>query len=77
MSLTERNPTEVASCGCPYDPEYDADSLGWHLVENHLPEEIAHVRRDLNHALDRLDVLAWVLWGGDDAGGAPAERRAT
>ena len=40
MSMTERNPTEVARCGCPYDPEYDEGSLGWHLHENH-PEMLA------------------------------------
>lgn len=35
MTVTERNPTEIAPCGCPYDPEYDEGSLGWHLMENH------------------------------------------
>jgi hypothetical protein len=35
MTTTVRNPTMVAECGCPYDPEYDADSLGWHLAKNH------------------------------------------
>jgi hypothetical protein len=37
MSVTERNPTLVAGCGCPYDPGYDEGSLGWHLSENHIP----------------------------------------
>lgn len=37
MSKAVRTPTEVARCGCPYDPEYDEGSLGWHLRENHPP----------------------------------------
>ena len=36
--LFERNPTEVAACGCPYDPVHDDGQLGWHLSENHLFE---------------------------------------
>jgi hypothetical protein len=35
MTMTERKPTMIAACGCPYDPEYDEGSLGWHLLENH------------------------------------------
>lgn len=38
--MITRNPTEVASCGCPYDPEYDEGSLGWHLRENHPENEL-------------------------------------
>ena len=37
MTMTTRNPTMVAECGCPYDPDYDEGSLGWHLIENHPP----------------------------------------
>jgi len=46
MSVTVRNPTETAACGCPYDPEYDAGYLGWHLQENH-PEVEAGLGRDV------------------------------
>jgi hypothetical protein len=28
MTLTERIPTMVATCGCPYDPEYDEGVFG-------------------------------------------------
>lgn len=35
MTTITRNPTMVAACGCPYDPVYDEDALGWHLLENH------------------------------------------
>jgi hypothetical protein len=35
MTMTTRIPTTTAECGCPYDPEYDEGSLGWHLSENH------------------------------------------
>ncbi len=35
MTMTTRMPTTIAECGCPYDPEYDEGSLGWHLPENH------------------------------------------
>jgi hypothetical protein len=41
----------------PYDPAYDEGSLGWHLVENHIPDEIDWLRRDLNESLKRLDAL--------------------
>lgn len=59
--MSERNPTEVASCGCPYDPEYDEGHLGWHLVENHIPEELEAVRRDVERADDRLGALEHAL----------------
>jgi hypothetical protein len=49
-----RNPTEIAECGCPFDPVYDKDSLGWHLTENHLPEAFRSVRSDLQNALSEL-----------------------
>lgn len=35
MSAAIRQPAMVAECGCPYDPEYDEGSLGWHLTANH------------------------------------------
>jgi hypothetical protein len=35
MTSPFRNPTMVAECGCPYDPDYDEGQVGWHLVENH------------------------------------------
>ena len=38
-----RNPTMVAECGCPYDPEYDEGHLGWHLIANH-PENWFRLR---------------------------------
>ena len=57
MSMTERNPTKVAACGCPYDPEYDEGSLGWHLTENHLHDRIDSIRMDLKGMTHNLEAL--------------------
>jgi hypothetical protein len=56
-TLTTRKPTMVAKCGCPYDPVYDEDSLGWHLPENHIGETINSLRRDVIHLQETLAVL--------------------
>jgi len=61
MSTIERNPTEVAKCGCPYDPEYDEGSLGWHLPENHVPLELSSLRRQLQEMVSRIDRLEETL----------------
>ncbi len=61
MSGITRTPTEIAPCGCPYDPEYDEGHLGWHLVENHLSEEFAEARHDLEDAAARLAALEHAL----------------
>jgi hypothetical protein len=61
MSLTVRNPTEIAPCGCPYDPEYDEGSLGWHRLENHVPMVIEGLRGELRSAVGSLDRLEKAL----------------
>ena len=75
MTMTKRNPTEVAACGCPYDPEYDFGSLGWHLTENHIPEEIDLLRSDLARTSERLDAINRALRARTDIyDGEEAER---
>lgn len=60
--IPERNPTEIASCGCPYDPEYDAGSFGgWHLPENHLGLLFEGVRGSLHHIAEVLEELERVV----------------
>jgi hypothetical protein len=46
MTMTTQIPTTIAECGCPYDPEYDEGSLGWHLPENHVPWTLSFLRAD-------------------------------
>jgi hypothetical protein len=62
MSATrKRKPTMVATCGCPYDPVYDEDCVGWHLTENHIPETINSLRGDLSHMQETLARLELAL----------------
>ena len=75
MTMTTRKPTMVAKCGCPYDPEYDEGSLGWHLNENHIPEEIAWMRRDFTEMVARLDVLERALRARTDIYDGEADER--
>ena len=64
MASDARNPTMVADCGCPYDPEYDEGSLGWHLIENHLVD----IRPETDESSDAtVRPQLRVLKGGDDA----------
>ncbi len=78
MTMTERNPTEVAACGCPYDPEYDAGSLGWHLAENHIREAIHHLQGmayEMNAELGRLEMAFAARDGVEVASGTEGESR--
>jgi hypothetical protein len=54
-----RNPTMIAKCGCPYDPEYDEGHLGWHLTKNHIPETLQSALLDLRMMEQQIEnVLA-------------------
>ena len=61
MAMTERHPTMTAECGCPYDPETDWNSLGWHLPENHVPLTLSLLRRDVERMLGEIDRLEETL----------------
>jgi hypothetical protein len=50
----------VAPCGCPYDPEYDEDSLGWHLRENHIEDGFDDVFGSLELVREALEGLRTV-----------------
>ena len=52
--MTERKPTMIADCGCPYDPEYDEGSLGWHQSENHIPETIRSLKGTVARLAEEL-----------------------
>lgn len=55
--IITRNPTMIAECGCPYDPVFDEDSLGWHLRENHIEEEIDMALRSLDEIRSTLEYM--------------------
>jgi hypothetical protein len=57
MTMTTRNPTLVAECGCPYDPKYDEGHLGWHLTENHIAEAIRSLKNDVSTLAQNLAAL--------------------
>ena len=59
MSTTTRRPTEIAPCGCRYDPEYDEGHVGWHLATNpvHIRESIDSIIEDLGRLRDAVALL--------------------
>jgi hypothetical protein len=65
MNTTERNPTMVAKCGCPYDPEYDEGHLGWHLAENH-PEMEGHMLRTRYPTKEEAELVGREFPNGDE-----------
>jgi hypothetical protein len=69
--MITRNPTEIAMCGCPYDPEYDEGSLGWHLPENHPEWRAATVKSRITYYVDTGNV--WF----ECVGGVAAEHHFT